>query len=287
MSFSEDKIYELLGDLQDDDVQVVVDTIGILINISKSISEEDVDTIDDSGLLHVVIDLLNIGKDSFTDLPVLDACNIRRMVLSALLNFAAVAKLQRKLVEADLFEALVTLSERTVRIGHAHSWPDFVEVSVSLIVMLFSLIINNAEKTIFFEKAVDSEVHRALLALLIHPGPLDKARISMTCKVLARWCQYTNMDAAQVYVALMNQTGVKDPQKALSQIYQVGGAPADAAVKTQTEGVKSSAPSCHHCGKETAELLACGACKQVFYCQSSCQKADWKAHKPICKTLRK
>jgi len=31
----------------------------------------------------------------------------------------------------------------------------------------------------------------------------------------------------------------------------------------------------------------CGACKQVKYCSQGCQKAHWKQHKPICKSLKK
>jgi hypothetical protein len=46
---------------------------------------------------------------------------------------------------------------------------------------------------------------------------------------------------------------------------------------------KASA-SCNHCGKEGAEAR-CSACKEVFYCDQSHQKADRKQHKPCCKGI--
>jgi hypothetical protein len=38
---------------------------------------------------------------------------------------------------------------------------------------------------------------------------------------------------------------------------------------------------CFHCRKETGKYR-CGRCKQVNYCSSMCQKADWSKHKPVC-----
>uniref|UniRef100_A0A0G4I3S1 MYND-type domain-containing protein n=1 Tax=Chromera velia CCMP2878 TaxID=1169474 RepID=A0A0G4I3S1_9ALVE len=63
-------------------------------------------------------------------------------------------------------------------------------------------------------------------------------------------------------------------------------------------------PRCGHCGKEerpqsvmteeTAEgvrgfvekLMACNSCMKELYCSRVCQRADWKVHKPVCKSLR-
>jgi len=44
---------------------------------------------------------------------------------------------------------------------------------------------------------------------------------------------------------------------------------------------------CDHCGKLGA-LLQCGRCKQVAYCNFTCQRTGWKAHKLacVCKTVR-
>ncbi|KAF7362562.1 hypothetical protein MVEN_00604500 [Mycena venus] len=33
---------------------------------------------------------------------------------------------------------------------------------------------------------------------------------------------------------------------------------------------------------EATQFKRCGACQQVVYCSSTCQKADWKKHKPEC-----
>jgi hypothetical protein len=46
--------------------------------------------------------------------------------------------------------------------------------------------------------------------------------------------------------------------------------------------------SCQVCEKGNAEglkLSFCSACRSVSYCSRACQKADWKAHKVICKEL--
>jgi hypothetical protein len=46
--------------------------------------------------------------------------------------------------------------------------------------------------------------------------------------------------------------------------------------------------SCQVCEKGKAEgvkLSFCIACRSVSYCSRACQKADWKAHKVICKKL--
>ncbi|KAI0311544.1 hypothetical protein OF83DRAFT_1166299 [Amylostereum chailletii] len=40
--------------------------------------------------------------------------------------------------------------------------------------------------------------------------------------------------------------------------------------------------SCNKCG-ETGKKLTCGSCKSVYYCNTSCNKADWPEHKEVCK----
>ncbi len=45
----------------------------------------------------------------------------------------------------------------------------------------------------------------------------------------------------------------------------------------------ASASACAHCNR-TNELRTCSACKQVSYCSTECQKADWRSgHKAACK----
>ena len=41
--------------------------------------------------------------------------------------------------------------------------------------------------------------------------------------------------------------------------------------------------NCHRAGKP--KLLLCAACKHANYCSTECHKADWKAHKQICKEI--
>ncbi|KAJ7484957.1 hypothetical protein B0H11DRAFT_1862310 [Mycena galericulata] len=44
--------------------------------------------------------------------------------------------------------------------------------------------------------------------------------------------------------------------------------------------------ACHKCGKEMdVQLSRCGGCRRIAYCSLECQKADWKAHKHMCKAL--
>jgi len=42
---------------------------------------------------------------------------------------------------------------------------------------------------------------------------------------------------------------------------------------------------CGHCQKEKppSQLSSCGRCKNIRYCGSECQRADWKRHKKSCK----
>jgi hypothetical protein len=40
---------------------------------------------------------------------------------------------------------------------------------------------------------------------------------------------------------------------------------------------------CDHCKKTPKDLMKCGRCKQVFYCDRDCQKAQWSTHKQVCR----
>ncbi|KAF9553408.1 hypothetical protein CPC08DRAFT_713785 [Agrocybe pediades] len=43
---------------------------------------------------------------------------------------------------------------------------------------------------------------------------------------------------------------------------------------------------CQHCFKRDTDvnkLLTCSKCKRFYYCNTECQRANWKEHKPICK----
>lgn len=46
-----------------------------------------------------------------------------------------------------------------------------------------------------------------------------------------------------------------------------------------------SSMSSNQCGVcNQPSTLACGGCKQVYYCSKEHQKDDWKAHKSVCKS---
>eukprot|EP00929_Paragymnodinium_shiwhaense_P075765 TRINITY_DN38782_c0_g1_i2.p1 TRINITY_DN38782_c0_g1~~TRINITY_DN38782_c0_g1_i2.p1 ORF type:complete len:591 (-),score=136.80 TRINITY_DN38782_c0_g1_i2:463-2187(-) len=58
---------------------------------------------------------------------------------------------------------------------------------------------------------------------------------------------------------------------------------ADAQLLSQIRGLANQAPACENCGAQPEKPLQCSVCKVVKYCNSECQKADWKFHKRRCK----
>jgi len=48
---------------------------------------------------------------------------------------------------------------------------------------------------------------------------------------------------------------------------------------TVGEPVMFATDACAKCGKRNVKLLRCSLCKNVLYCSTDCQKADWKVHK--------
>jgi len=49
---------------------------------------------------------------------------------------------------------------------------------------------------------------------------------------------------------------------------------------------KCSRSECHEKEKRIKEFKHCGACQEAWYCGSSCQKEDWKKHKPECRAVK-
>src|SRR3989337_4344757 len=43
--------------------------------------------------------------------------------------------------------------------------------------------------------------------------------------------------------------------------------------------------TCRVCGKQTTTV--CSRCREIYYCGTEHQKADWKTHKLICKSQEK
>ncbi|KAG8999902.1 hypothetical protein FRB94_005792 [Tulasnella sp. JGI-2019a] len=53
------------------------------------------------------------------------------------------------------------------------------------------------------------------------------------------------------------------------------------------EGAVFITPSCAHCGAKEGHgpfLKPCKACTEVWYCDVECQRANWRLHKPVCRT---
>jgi hypothetical protein len=40
---------------------------------------------------------------------------------------------------------------------------------------------------------------------------------------------------------------------------------------------------CDSCGRQSADLNACVACKKVYYCDRTCQKSHWQIHRVVCR----
>ena len=45
------------------------------------------------------------------------------------------------------------------------------------------------------------------------------------------------------------------------------------------------AKECSHCHERNGPLSACSRCHSAFYCSETCQRADYKVHKPLCKSV--
>ena len=46
--------------------------------------------------------------------------------------------------------------------------------------------------------------------------------------------------------------------------------------------------TCGYCGRENDELLKCGGCGTVAYCNTRCQRKGWKGgHKVICRRIQR
>ena len=58
-------------------------------------------------------------------------------------------------------------------------------------------------------------------------------------------------------------------------------------VLTTKQIQKMNTPTCcKYCKEECKQRLkSCGACRKVFYCNTDCQRADWKVHKESCDKL--
>jgi len=53
-------------------------------------------------------------------------------------------------------------------------------------------------------------------------------------------------------------------------------------IKKEKKDGASVLKRCSNCRDVKADVLKCGACKDVYYCNKECQKADWGRHKGMC-----
>ncbi|KAJ6624929.1 hypothetical protein B0H10DRAFT_2004878 [Mycena sp. CBHHK59/15] len=78
------------------------------------------------------------------------------------------------------------------------------------------------------------------------------------------------------------------PLFAISYLEKLGGAMGRALSRYDEITSNTVRRNCFGCGKsdlEESKLLLCGGCKAARYCGKDCQKASWKQHKILCKTV--
>lgn len=78
------------------------------------------------------------------------------------------------------------------------------------------------------------------------------------------------------------------PFFAVSYLHSVDGKikKLSAEIVTRSSVSASTRTQCIKCKKQPPQvtLSVCSTCKAVSYCGKACQTADWKAHKPVCKS---
>lgn len=55
---------------------------------------------------------------------------------------------------------------------------------------------------------------------------------------------------------------------------------------TETSGGQGTRACIDLAAAALREMLICGGCRSAVYCSEECQRADWAAHKPLCRTRR-
>jgi hypothetical protein len=97
--------------------------------------------------------------------------------------------------------------------------------------------------------------------------------------------------AAEEDLIAPHQINVQEPRPTVAAPADVGHKLAEnmMMLNMQEENKYGSLNVCGGCGAEDgkngSELLRCGKCKERKYCGTDCQKAHWKYHKLVCKTM--
>lgn len=98
----------------------------------------------------------------------------------------------------------------------------------------------------------------------------------------------TRVDVAQHLTEKHNVSiDLKDRggQSVRTMAYNQAGLVSDMTRLIRKYGTKQSRNkdrTCYYCGKYDVNVSKCSRCKEVTYCSSECQRADWKEHKKIC-----
>jgi len=111
----------------------------------------------------------------------------------------------------------------------------------------------------------------------IHLGKLDEAEENLLKAQRIR-------EAAEARRITMYDAAVT--RDTLGQVHEIRG-DLTKAREVRTKNPNNVACSHYKCprisGQKLEDLQRCGRCKATFYCNPTCQKGDWKRHKPYCK----
>lgn len=111
------------------------------------------------------------------------------------------------------------------------------------------------------------------------------------CKVYAAAAEFHLAETRilQVKSALENYAGVLPPDDALMRTpILIGsydrnqGAPVRSAGLDVADKFNTGKYHCSYCRCTVSRQSICSRCKNVAYCNTTCQKAHWKVHKPDC-----
>ena len=57
-------------------------------------------------------------------------------------------------------------------------------------------------------------------------------------------------------------------------------------IKLEADVALQNVRLCWHCERVAANMSACRACRNTYFCSAECQRAAWPEHKPYCKKMR-
>ena len=118
----------------------------------------------------------------------------------------------------------------------------------------------------------------------------DGTRHSMGFKeFLYDYCGFNVREQKGAVAAILGGRRIKDEEAILYIPLLPRGTPSPLKVPKPGKAIyreKGGARMCHWCSKVSKDKLRCTRCGVAFYCNTSCQRNDWKRHKLWCNKSR-